>query len=69
MHPQRTTSEDPAPLKVKEVWVEGRHYIVCLNDDVARKDATDREAILASLREKLRTGEKSKISLTGPGGV
>jgi hypothetical protein len=56
-------------LKVKEVWVEGRHYIVCLNDDEARKDATDREAILASLREKLRTGEKSKISLTGPGGV
>ena len=36
------------------MWVEGRRYIVCLNEDEARKDAADREAIVASLREKLR---------------
>ena len=45
--------------------VEGRHYIVCLNDDEARKDAADREAIVASLREKLRTGEKSLVGNKG----
>jgi Transposase DDE domain len=65
VHPQRQTSEDPAPLKVKEVLVEGRRYIVCLNEDEARKDAADREAIVASLREKLRSGEKSLIGNKG----
>ena len=65
VHPQRTTSDAPAPLKVKEVRVEGRRYIVCLNDDEARKDAADREAIVASLREKLRTGEKSLVGNKG----
>jgi len=65
VHPQRTTSEDPAPLKVKEVRVEGRRYIVCLNDDEARKDAADRQAIVASLREKLRIGEKSLVGNKG----
>ena len=65
VHPQRTTSEDPAPLKVKEVRVEGRRYIVCRNDDEARKDAADREAIVASLREKLATGEKSLVGNKG----
>ena len=63
VHPQRTTSDAPAPLKVKEVRVEGRRYIVCLNDDEARKDAADREAIVASLREKLHTG-RSRWSAT-----
>jgi transposase len=65
VHPQRTISEDPAPLKVKEVRVEGRRYIVCRNDDEARKDAADREAIVASLREKLRNGEKSLVGNKG----
>jgi transposase len=65
VHPQRTTSGDPAPLKVKEVRVEGRRYIVCLNDDEARKDAADRQAIVASLREKLRIGEKSLVGNKG----
>jgi hypothetical protein len=65
VHPQRTTSADPAPSKVKEVRVEGRRYIVCLNDDEACKDAADRQAIVASLREKLRTGEKSLVGNKG----
>jgi transposase len=65
VYPQRTTSADPAPLKVKEVRVEGRRYIVCRNDDEARKDAADREAIVASLREQLRSGEKSLVGNKG----
>ncbi len=65
VHPERQTSEDPAPLKVKEVQVEGRRYIVCLNEDEARKDAADRDAIVASLQEKLRSGEKSLVGNKG----
>src|SRR5512138_935449 len=65
VHPQRQTSEDPAPLKVKEVLVAGRRYIVCLNEDEARKDAADREAIVASLREKLCSGDKSLVGNKG----
>jgi Transposase DDE domain len=65
VHRERQTSDDPAPLKVKEVQVEGRRYVVCLNEDEARKDAADREAIVASLREKLRTGEKSLVGNKG----
>ncbi|MBV8309122.1 MAG: hypothetical protein JO344_01865, partial [Planctomycetaceae bacterium] len=65
VHPERQSSEDPAPLKVKEVLVEGRRYIVCLNEDEARKDAADRAALVASLREKLRTGEKSLVGNKG----
>lgn len=65
VHGQRQTSEDPSPLKVKEVRVEGRRYVVCLNEDEARKDAADREAIVASLREKLEAGEKSLVGNKG----
>ena len=65
VHPARQFSDDPSPLKVKEVRVEGRRYVVCLNDDEARKDAADREAIVASLREKLEAGEKSLVGNKG----
>ena len=65
VHFQRQTSEDPWPLKVKEVQVEGRRYIVCLNEDEARKDAADREAIVASLQERLRSGERSLVGNKG----
>ena len=65
VHPERQTSDDPSPLKVKEVRVDGRRYVVCLNEDEARKDAADREAIVASLRQKLEAGEKSLVGNKG----
>jgi hypothetical protein len=65
VHPPRVQSDDPAPLKVKEVRVEDRRYIVCLNEDEARKDAADREAIVAALREQLRRGDKSLVGNKG----
>jgi Transposase DDE domain len=43
-------------LRVKEVWVEGRRYIVCHNPEEAVKDAADREAILHALADQLRQG-------------
>jgi hypothetical protein len=65
VHPTRVRSDDPSPLKVKEVRVEGRRYIVCQNDDEARKDAADREAIVTALREQLRRGDKSLVGNKG----
>jgi hypothetical protein len=61
----RAQGIDPSPLKVKEVWVEDRRYVVCLNEDEARKDAADREAIVAALREKLRSGDKALVGNKG----
>ena len=63
--PKRVESDDPSPLKVKEVWVGERRYIVCLNADEARKDAADREAIVAALRERLRNGDKPLVGNKG----
>jgi transposase len=65
VHPERVNSDDPSPLKVKEVCVDQRRYIVCLNDDEARKDAADREAIVVALREQLRSGDKSLVGNKG----
>jgi hypothetical protein len=65
VHPPRVEGDDPSPLKVKEVWVEDRRYVVCLNEDEARKDAADREAIVAALREQLRNGDKSLVGNKG----
>src|SRR5208337_1618133 len=38
VHPKCDESDAPSPLDVKEVHVEGRRYIVCRNQDEARKD-------------------------------
>jgi Transposase DDE domain len=65
VHPPRVKSDDPAPLKVKEVGVEDRRYIVCLNEDEAQQDAVDREAIVAALREQLRRGDRSLVGNKG----
>ena len=65
VYPTRTKRKDPSPLKVKEVIVEGRRYVVCLNEEEARKDAHDRKAILASLRERLKQGDKSLVGNRG----
>jgi len=58
-------SKDPAPLKVKEVWVDDRRYIVCQNEDQAKKDRADREAIVAALRDQLKRGAKSLVGNKG----
>jgi Transposase DDE domain len=65
VHPKRAERSAPSPLKVKEVRVGDRRYVVCLNEDEARKDAADREAIVAALRERLRRGAKSLVGNKG----
>jgi transposase len=61
----KQTSKDPSPLKVKEVWVDKCRYIVCHNEDQAKKDASDREAILAGLRDRLRQGAVALVGNKG----
>ncbi len=65
VHPARTQAKDPSPLKVKEVLVDGRRYIVCHNEDQALKDAADREAIVQSLQGQLQRGDKSLVGNKG----
>ena len=63
--PKRKTSKDPSPLKVKEVVLGERRYIVCLNEEQRRKDAADRQAIVEHLREQLKRGDKDLIGNKG----
>jgi len=52
-------------LRVKEVWVEGRRYIVCHNPEEAAKDAADREAIVEALKDQIREGAKQLVGNRG----
>lgn len=65
VYPKSGIASDPSPLKVKEVMIDGRRYIVCFNEDQAKKDAADREAIIANLREKLPQGAKALVGNKG----
>ena len=65
VYPESSDRRKPAPLKVKEVIHEGVRYIVCLNERQARKDATDREAIVESLKRKLKQGATSLVGNRG----
>lgn len=65
VYPEGRLSKDPSPLKVKEVMIDDRRYIVCLNERQARKDKQDRHNITESLQEKLKKSPKSLIGNKG----
>ena len=66
VHPKSDDPKDPSPLKVKEVWVEDqRRYVVCVNEAQATEDRYDREAVVASLRDALRHGDRSLVGNKG----
>ena len=65
VHPKSHDPKDPAPLKVKDVRIDGRRYVVCVNEDEVKKDRADREALVAGLREQLRAGDKSLVGNKG----
>jgi transposase len=65
VYPEGVTSKDPAPLKVKEVLHNEKRYIVCINTRQSRKDAADRQTIIASLKEQLKKGPKSLVGNKG----
>ena len=53
-------------LKVKEVEVKGRRYIVCLNEEEAKKDKVARESMVRALEEKFaKGGPKSLVGNRG----
>lgn len=52
-------------LRVKEVRVGERRYIVCHNPQEAVKDAADRDAIVRSLEDQLRRGSSQLVGNTG----
>ena len=61
----RKNAKDPSPLKIKEVWVEDRRYVVCLNEEEKRKDAHDRESMVKALEQALKQGDKSLVGNKG----
>jgi len=61
----RQKSTDPAPLKVKEVLIDQRRYVVCINEEEVEHDRAAREAIVTGLREQLRRGDKSLVGNKG----
>jgi transposase len=65
VRPEGALCKDPASLKVKEVLLNGKRYIVCLNPKQARKYARDRQAIIDSLQEKIKTSPKGLIGNKG----
>jgi hypothetical protein len=52
-------------LAVKEVPLAGRRYIVCRNEEEARKDAETRTKLLADLNRKLAQGDKKLVANAG----
>jgi len=69
VYPKSPLPKDPSPLKVKEVVVESgdeaHRYIVCHNEDQAKKDAADRAAIVTALAEQLKAGDKQLVGNKG----
>ena len=65
IYPERQLSHDPAPLKVKEVLLGENRYIICHNEEEARKDRHDRAAIITALRKQLTRGDKSLVGNKG----
>src|SRR5262249_34493973 len=65
VHGPRAKSTDPAPLKVKDVYIADRRYVVCVNAEEVASDRAKREAIVAGLREQLQRGDKSLVGNKG----
>jgi transposase len=56
--PFETVSEN---LKVKKVELGGKTYVVCLNEEEARRAKAVREQVVAGLREKIAQGPKKLV--------
>src|SRR5208337_3275016 len=52
-------------LAVHEVTIAGRRYIVCRNEEEAKKDAAARAELIAGLERKLAQGDKALVSNKG----
>src|SRR6476660_942994 len=61
----RRAGGEETQLFVKEVQAKRRRYIVCRNEAEARKDAADRQAVVAALEEQLKRGDNALIGNSG----
>ena len=52
-------------LAIKDIALAGRRYVLCRNEEQARKDAETRTALLASLERKLTQGDKALVGNAG----
>lgn len=52
-------------LEVKETVIAGRRYIICRNEEEARKDAEARAELIAGLQRKLALGDKALVANKG----
>jgi hypothetical protein len=52
-------------LAIKAVILAGRRYVLCRNEEQARKDAETRAALLAGLERKLAQGDKALVGNAG----
>jgi transposase len=52
-------------LKVKDIWIDDRRYVLCLNPEQAKKDRADRESIIGDLEKELPKGAKHLIANRG----
>jgi len=52
-------------LVVRETTIAGRRYIICRNDEEARKDAEARAELIAGLERKLAQGDKALVANKG----
>jgi Transposase DDE domain len=52
-------------LAIKEMKLGGRRYVLCRNEEEARKDAERRAVIVAGLDRKLSQGDKALVSNKG----
>lgn len=52
-------------LAIKDVRVGRRRYVVCRNEEEARKDAATRIALLANLERQLAQGDKALVANAG----
>ncbi|MGD2124860.1 MAG: transposase [Desulfobacteraceae bacterium] len=65
VHLPGTNKKAPSPLKVKEVKLEERRYTIYYNEERARKDHSDREAIIAALEHKVKRGDELLVGNKG----
>jgi hypothetical protein len=52
-------------LAIKQVVIAGRRYVLCRNQEQARKDAETRAELLAGLARKLAQGDKALVGNAG----
>ena len=65
IHGPRRSRKEPSPFKVKEVFINGRRHIICVNPEEVLADTQVREQILESLRGHLKQGDNALVGNKG----